>query len=116
LPGGVKLVGGQATGTADSGAWTVPGGSNLRLQQLLAQLGYLPFKLQGPHVAHTPAAQVAAAIKPPAGKFIWSYPNVPDSLRNGWAPGASGVMTRGALMAFQNDHGLTSDGVAGAAV
>src|SRR5207237_10490702 len=39
LPAGVKLVGGQANGSSDSGSWTVPAGSTLRLQQLLAGLG-----------------------------------------------------------------------------
>src|SRR5205807_337828 len=39
LPDGVRLVGGP---TGANGAWTVPPGSTLRLQQLLAGLGYLP--------------------------------------------------------------------------
>jgi peptidoglycan hydrolase-like protein with peptidoglycan-binding domain len=118
LPGGVSLVGGQRTGTSAAARWTVPGGSTLRLQQLLAQLGYLPLKFDaaGSGVATTPAAQEEAAIHPPAGKFSWSYPNVPAALRGFWSPGASGVMTQGALMAFENDHSLTTDGRAGAAV
>ena len=33
-----------------------------------------------------------------------------------WQPGTSGVMTRGAVMAFENDHGITPDGVAGPTV
>jgi peptidoglycan hydrolase-like protein with peptidoglycan-binding domain len=118
LPNGVNLVGGQQTGTSADGTWTVPGGSTLRLQQLLAQLGYLPLKFnaKGSGSSLTAAAQEAAAIHPPAGKFSWSYPNVPDSLKGFWSPGASGVMTQGALMAFENDHALTTDGIAGAAV
>ena len=117
LPKGVHLVGGQQSGTAEVGTWTVPGGSPLRLQQLLAELGYLPFKFEGRHVALTPQAQEQAALHPPSGKFTWSYRNVPDSLRSFWKPGASGVMTQGAVMAFQNDHGFTTqDGQAGSAV
>jgi L,D-transpeptidase catalytic domain len=118
LPNGVRLVGGQQGAAADGGTWTVPGGSPLRLQQLLAGLGYLPLKFNytGSHVALTPEAQEAAAVHPPAGRFTWSYPNIPGSLRSFWSPGASGVMTRGALMAFENDHGITTDGVAGATV
>ena len=58
-----------------------------------------------------------AAIKPPSGKFDWSYPNVPSALKNMWAPGSLGTMTHGALMQFQNDHGFnTVDGLAGPAV
>ena len=112
LPNGVRLVGAPSS----SGTWTVPPGSTLRLQQLLAKLGYLPLRYEGPRVAPTPQAQEAAAINPPHSSFSWKYSNVPDALRGMWAPGASGVMTQGALMAFQDDHGLTTDGVAGAAV
>jgi peptidoglycan hydrolase-like protein with peptidoglycan-binding domain len=116
LPGGVKLVGGHRRGSSDTGTWTVPAGSTLRLQQLLAQLGYLPLRFEGASVASTPGAQEAAAIHPPAGSFTWRYGNVPDSLRGMWAPGASGEMTRGAVMAFENDRGMIADGVAGPAV
>jgi len=111
LPNGVQLVGGQPS-------WTVPGGSTLRMQQILALLGYLPlnFNYAGGGVATTVAAQEAAAVNPPAGTFSWRYANTPASLRGFWAPGATGVVTRGALMAFQNEHGLSTDGVAGPAV
>jgi len=108
LPSGVKLIGAQP----DGASWSVQPGSTLRLQQLLAQLGYLPLKFNGPHVARNPVAQENAAIKPPAGNFSWGYADVPQALRSFWAPGASGVMTQGALMAFENDHGMLADGVA----
>jgi len=112
LPKGVRLVGGQ------TGTWLVPGGSTLRLQQLLAGLGYLPlsFHYSGRSVAHTPEAQEAAAVHPPQGTFSWRYGNIPDGLKSSWSPGAAGTMTQGALMAFQSDHGLTTDGVGGATV
>jgi peptidoglycan hydrolase-like protein with peptidoglycan-binding domain len=113
LPAGVRLVGGGQTGNSSSGNWRVPPGSPLRLQQLLATLGYLPLQFNGPTVASTPAAQEAAAVNPPAGQFTWKYGNVPSTLRSFWAPGSSGMMTRGALMAFENDHGILADGVAG---
>jgi peptidoglycan hydrolase-like protein with peptidoglycan-binding domain len=117
LPAAVKLVGGQANGSSEFGAWTVPPGSTLRLQQLLATLGYLPlsFNSHGT-VPSTPQAQETAAINPPAGSFSWRYGNEPSALRSMWQPGTSGVMTRGAVMAFENDHGLTADGTAGASV
>jgi peptidoglycan hydrolase-like protein with peptidoglycan-binding domain len=116
LPAGVKLVGGQANGSSDYGAWTVPAGSTLRLQQVLATLGYLPLSFKGAAVPPTPQAQENAAINPPSGKFDWRYGNEPSALRSMWQPGAAGVMTRGAVMAFENDHGLTPDGAAGASV
>ena len=43
----VNLVGGRTVGKR-SAAWTVPAGSTLRLQQLLAQLGYLPVDFNDP--------------------------------------------------------------------
>ncbi len=117
LPGGVRLIGGQPEGTSSSATWKVPPGSTRRLQQLLSQLGYLPLSFDPTRsVPSTPEAQENAAIHPPSGRFIWKYPNVPDALRGFWSPGASGVMTQGALMAFENDHGLTADGIAGASV
>jgi len=117
LPAGVRLIGGQ-TGAAASGSWTVPGGSALRLQQLLAKLAYLPldFHAAGGDVPDTPEAQMNAAINPPQGSFTWRYSNVPDALHSMWAPGTIGTMTRGAIMAFENDHGLTPDGDPGPAV
>ena len=63
-----------------------------------------------------PAAEEAAAIKPPKGHFTWRWSNTPSALRDLWQPGASGELTKGAVMAFENDHGMTADGVAGRAV
>jgi hypothetical protein len=94
----------------------VPPGSTLRLQQLLADLGYLPVTFKGPSVPHTLQSQVQAAIHPPAGSFGWRYGNTPAALRAVWKPGASGTVTRGAVMAFENDQGMTPDGVAGPSV
>jgi peptidoglycan hydrolase-like protein with peptidoglycan-binding domain len=89
----------------------VPPGSTLRLQQLLATLGYLPVDFHpAVTLASTPQAQEAAAIHPPSGTFSWRYSNVPGALRAMWAPGASGPMTRGAVMAFENSLGLAPDG------
>ena len=116
LPSGVQLASGKVTGGSVSGTWTVPPGSPMRLQQLLAQLGYLPLQFNGASVSTSPAAQEEAAVKPPSGSFSWRWGNVPSALRNMWKPGASGVMTQGAIMAFENDQGMTADGVAGAAV
>jgi peptidoglycan hydrolase-like protein with peptidoglycan-binding domain len=105
LPSNVQLMGGKAT-------WTVPAGSTLRLQQLLAQLGYLPLDFHD-SVPNTPAAQEAAAVHAPSGSFDWRWHNTPAALRSMWAPGTFGEMTKGAIMAFQNDHGITPDGDAG---
>jgi hypothetical protein len=112
VPNGVRLVGGEQGASAATATWTVAEGSTLRLQQLLAQLGYLPLRFTetGDHVPPTPQAQEAAALNPPAGHFTWRYGDVPSVLRGFWQPGASGVMTRGAVMAFENEHEITNEG------
>jgi peptidoglycan hydrolase-like protein with peptidoglycan-binding domain len=116
LPSGVRLVGGKASSASNSGTWTVPPGSTLRLQQLLAQMGYLPLTFHGGSVANTTSAQEGAAVKPPSGSFSWRYGNTPSTLRNMWQPGTFGTITQGAVMRFEDDHGLTTDGTAGPAV
>jgi peptidoglycan hydrolase-like protein with peptidoglycan-binding domain len=116
MPNGARLVGGQQGSGSDSKGWTVPGGSPVRLQQLLSLLNYLPLKFNyagGQGVGLSPAAQENAAVNPPKGTFSWRYPNTPDALKSFWKVGASGVMMQGALMAFETDHGLTADGQPG---
>jgi lipoprotein-anchoring transpeptidase ErfK/SrfK len=114
LPSGVRLVGARQSGDA-WGGWTVPGGTTLRLQQLLAVLGYLPFRFHydGSGPGPSTANQLAAAIKAPAGHFTQRYPNTPSALANMWAPGTFGEMTKGAIMAFEDNNGMTADGVPG---
>ena len=110
LPAGIRLAG--ADGSV--GSWSVAPGSTLRLQQLLATLGYLPLRFSSAAtVAATPAAQEAAALAPPGGSFSWRWADIPSQLRSMWQPGAFGPMTKGAVMAFENDHGMIPDGVPG---
>jgi L,D-transpeptidase catalytic domain len=117
MPNGVRLLGGTS-GTATSGSWTVPSGSVMRAQQILAGLGYLPvrFKYSGKGVGDTASDQENAAVNTPKGSFKWRYPNTPDQLKEQWKPGASGVITQGALMMFETDHDMTADGLLGPAV
>lgn len=119
LPKKVAVV--QDDGSLQEGdeiGWSIPGGSTLRLQQLLAQAGYLPvdWKPQGKPVAHDPAAELKAAVQPPKGKFEWRYPHAPQSLHEAWRPGVENLATEGALMAFETQHEMEPDGVAGADV
>jgi len=98
--------------------WTVPPGSTLRLQQLLAEAGYLPLDWTptGGAVPRTPQAEEVAAIAAPAGSFHWRYRNIPPELRSLWSPGQTNQIIRGAVMMFEHDHGLAADGLAGAKV
>jgi peptidoglycan hydrolase-like protein with peptidoglycan-binding domain len=119
LPNDVRLVGGQSSSGSSTGDWTVPSGSTLRLQQLLAELGYLPYNVHYRHskgVQLTPAAQETAAVDPPAADFVPRYGNVPSQLAGMWQPGTFGELTKGAIMAFENNHNLNPDGVAGQVV
>jgi len=109
LPNDVRLVSGQASSAANTGTWTVPGGSIERLQQLLAIAGYLPLTFhyangQGPGL--TPSAQETAAVDPPKGSFSWRYPNTPDRLKSMWQVGSLGTMMEGAIMALENANGI----------
>jgi hypothetical protein len=111
LPTGVRLLGGQSSTASNTGTWTVPTGSVVRLQQLLAMAGYLPLTFhyangQGPGL--TAAAQETAAVAPPKGSFSWRYPNTPQALKGMWQVGASGTMMEGAIFAFENDNGIYS--------
>ncbi len=114
LPNGVRLVDAKQSGDAWNG-WTVPQGTTLRMQQLLAVLGYLPLRFHyvGSGPGRSTAGQLDAAIKAPAGSFSWRYPNTPSALVNMWAPGTFGEMTKGAIMAFENAEGMTADGIPG---
>jgi peptidoglycan hydrolase-like protein with peptidoglycan-binding domain len=115
LPSGIHIVGGQRTGQASSATWSVPAGSTMRLQQMLATLGYLPvtFTPSSQDAALTPQAQEAAAVNAPSGKFSMAYPNTPAWLAQSWQPGSFGEITKGAVMAFENSVGIAPDGVAG---
>ena len=95
-------------------AWPVAAGATLRLQELLAQLDYLPLRWQarGDVPARTPAAQLQAAVSPPAGTFAWRWKHVPPQLH----ALSLATLTRAALMRFEDAHGLPADGVASAAV
>ncbi len=113
LPAAARRVGARRATTTF--AWATPQGTELRLEQLLAELQYLPVEwtAEEADAPRTVAGQVEAAIDPPAGRFTWRYPNTPSELTSLWHPGVYTWIIRGAVMAFQNEHHLTVDGFAG---
>jgi peptidoglycan hydrolase-like protein with peptidoglycan-binding domain len=109
LPAAVTVDGGHTL------RWHVAGASFTRLQQLLAQEGYLPVTWTASRTdpARTRAAQLAAATAPPDGRFQWRFPNTPHELMSLWQTGEANEITRGAVMMFEDDHNLAVDGIAG---
>jgi L,D-transpeptidase catalytic domain/Bacterial Ig-like domain len=61
------------------------------------------------------AAQIAAAYSPPAGTFRWHH-GYPASLRSHWQPARPSLILKGAVLAFESQHGMTMNGIAGPAV
>jgi len=115
LPRQFTISSGTTTAAAQAISWRVSGASFLRLQQLLATAGYLPLRWQ-PKAAPPPRelrAQLDAAVAPPAGRFVWSYPNTPPELQRLWVAGRPNEITRGAVMMFEDEHGLDVDGLVG---
>jgi peptidoglycan hydrolase-like protein with peptidoglycan-binding domain len=112
VPGGpAGIIGsrGQHLSQTVTSAFTVATGSVLRLQQLLAELGYLP-------LSFTPQAPVSSPAQEgdvQAGTFAWRWSGLPAALTSQWTEGTTNVITRGAVMNFENQNGLTTDGLAG---
>jgi peptidoglycan hydrolase-like protein with peptidoglycan-binding domain len=114
---GVRSVNGGLLATRTVDRFWTGGYSTMRAEQLLAQLGYLPLTWSpsagGQQVATTDAnAQLSAAYDPPAGSFTWQS-DYPSQLVDMWLPGQGNEVLTGAVMAFESDHGLAMDGVAG---
>jgi peptidoglycan hydrolase-like protein with peptidoglycan-binding domain len=117
-PDGVRSAAGgqltaEVTSTFHTGSY-----STLRLQQLLAQLGYLPltWTASGTSPSATDAqAQLSAAYSAPAGTFSWQG-GYPSTLHSMWQAGANNIIDVGAIRAFESVEGLTMDGVAGPTV
>ena len=115
--GAKKNSGGYLT-AAFTRSFTTGSYSTLRMEQLLAQLGYLPltWSAEGSDVSSTDTAgQLAAAYDPPSGTFSWDsgYPSV---LHSFWSEGSSNLIMTGAIRAFESENGLTMDGEAGPSV
>ncbi|MGH8888336.1 MAG: L,D-transpeptidase family protein [Acidothermaceae bacterium] len=117
VPAGMQATNDGLLATATTTSYRVADGSLLRLQQLLAELGYLPLDFTA-SVTETKTAQAQGelAFDPPQGQFSWRFASTPQPLVNLWQPGEMTAMTSGAVMAFENVHQLTVDGDAGPAV
>jgi lipoprotein-anchoring transpeptidase ErfK/SrfK len=103
---------GQHLDAPFTASFTVAPGSTLRLQQMLAELGYLPLNF----TAAAPLTSPTQEGDPQVGTFTWRWPDQPASLTSLWTPGTYNVITKGAVMNFESQHNLKVDGIAGPAV
>jgi L,D-transpeptidase catalytic domain len=107
-----------ATAAATSFSFTTGQYSAVRLDQILAQLGYIPLtwtpidSLGNTTPANDASAQLAAAYDPPAGTFSFDS-GYPSALTSQWSVGTDNEIIDGAVRTFEFDHGLTMDGDAG---
>jgi lipoprotein-anchoring transpeptidase ErfK/SrfK len=50
---------------------------------------------------------------PAYGNFAWRWPTLPAELTSQWTQGSPGEITKAAIMSFENQNGMTVDGLAG---
>ena len=133
-PGGVRGADGGTLARSHTLYFTVGGpSSTARLQQFLAELGYLPLRFR--LAVSAPASGSAAgsattkqyvsalarephnldliSLAPLKGAFSWRYKHIPASLRALWHRGNYTVLIKGAVMEFESDHKLSTDGTVG---
>jgi peptidoglycan hydrolase-like protein with peptidoglycan-binding domain len=106
---GPHTTGGAVLAAPMTLSFSVAQASTERLQQLLAQLNYLP-------LSFTPAGGLASpieAVTAQTGTFSWRWPGTPVSLTSLWTEGSEDVITKAAVMNLENQHGLAADGLAG---
>jgi lipoprotein-anchoring transpeptidase ErfK/SrfK len=115
----LSVDGGSGTAVASASStysFTTTSGSTLRLEQILAQLHYLPLTFvpaAGQRVPATLAGEVASMSRPLKGHFTWGWASTPAALKNQWTAGSPNVLVKGALMAFDSADPATSAGYDG---
>jgi len=115
IPGGAQGIRGMTGGALAATAtvsFKIATGSEARLEQLLALTGYLP-------LTFTPSGAAPSAARetlPETGSFSWRWGGLPDSLTSLWVQGEPSAITKGAVMALEDQNGLAVDAIAGARV
>ena len=115
IPGGSDGVRGSNGATlpkSESVSFVVATGDVLRLQQLLAQLDFLPVAF----VPSGPPPTTADLAQDQPGTFTWRWPNQPAELTSQWTEGTENMITKAAVEAFETQNGIGVDGIAGPAV
>jgi lipoprotein-anchoring transpeptidase ErfK/SrfK len=115
IPGGAHGLMSKDGATLSSShtvAFDVAAGDTLRLQQLLAELDYLPvgFAPSGP----TPTKPDLALDQ--QGTFSWRWPSLPTELTSQWTQGTMNEITKAAVEDFESQNNIGVDGEAGPTV
>ncbi len=115
IPGGthgLRSTQGATLAASRTVDFVVAAGDTLRLQQLLAQLNYLPvgFTPTGP----APSRSDLAQDQP--GSFSWRWAGLPSALTAQWTQGTMNEITKAAIEAFETQNGIGVDGIAGPTV
>jgi lipoprotein-anchoring transpeptidase ErfK/SrfK len=115
IPGGTHGLTSKDGATLSSShtvAFGVAGGDTLRLQQLLAELNYLPvgFSPSGP----TPTKPDLALDQ--QGTFSWRWSSLPTELTSQWTQGTMNEITKAAVEDFESQNNIGVDGEAGPTV
>jgi hypothetical protein len=93
--------------TSEHYTFDVAPGSILRMEQILAQLHYLPLNFvpaTGVTEPSTFQGEVDTMSNPLPGSFSWRWSSTPETLRQQWSPGSPDTMLKGGLMAFDADQ------------
>jgi lipoprotein-anchoring transpeptidase ErfK/SrfK len=115
IPGGssgVRGTDGATLASSHSLTFDVAAGDTLRLQQLLAELDYLPvgFSATGPPPSRADLAEDQT------GTFSWRWAGLPTELTSQWTQGTANMITKAAVESFETQNDLGVDGIAGPAV
>lgn len=126
VPGETRSSRGHALAKTTTASYTTRPYSNLALAELLADLGYMPGSWHQPNLGIGLATQYAAsasrsggvralAYDPAPGAISWAQ-GYPASLAGLWRSGTFNVVLKGAVMAFQSEHGMKIDGTVSSAL
>jgi hypothetical protein len=116
-PGGIRATNGDLLTKGVTETFTTGSYSTVRLAEMLSQLGYMPLSFSPTEngAAKDPDADPAnetpqgLAYDPPQGTWTWAS-GYPYELTSQWNPDQWNVITRGAVMAFESQHGMTING------
>ena len=106
VPSNLTATSGARLTSAVTTSFQVGTMSITRIQQLLAEEGYLPVTFIPSMTTSSAQIQTGDEI----GTFAWRWNTLPTSLTSQWAPGQDNVVTRGAIMRFQDVHHMTTTG------